>query len=109
MNTIDKEKRTAVDNSHCCYKTAIAETHQAQRFLNRLCKHFSHKVDVKWENHLGFIKFSMGVCYLEARDTNLHFRCEANNKTDLSEIIDTIDSHFKRFSGDEGTAMSWHI
>ncbi len=104
MNTIDKEKVAIAESC----KTAIANTNDAQRLLNRLCKHFSHKVMVKWENHLGFIEFTMGVCYLEANDASLHFRCEAKNELDLEEIIDTIDSHFKRFADDKDIALIWN-
>ena len=91
------------------------KTVNANRYLNRLCKHFKHKVTVNLEASRGYIDFSIGVCEINVDDTLLIFYCGSDNKDDLNDIIETIDRHLKQFSHSsnssykEPLSLQWHF
>ncbi|NTS78831.1 DUF2218 domain-containing protein [Catenovulum sp. SM1970] len=66
--------------------------------INRLCKHFSHKINAVWNENQGFIEFEMGFCQLDAQGELLVFQCGAKTESELTEITDCMDSHFIRFA-----------
>lgn len=80
---------------------------QAHKTLKRLCKHFQHKVEVRWSQDHGLILFEEGLCALSASTTKLVMRCEANNRDDLRAITDTLDRHITAFCRDENFDMHW--
>lgn len=84
-------------------------TDRAKRYLHRLCKHFSHKVPAKWSECSGTVSFAMGQCAMTASELILSLRCEASNAKELDEIVDTIERHYLRFSGDVDTKLTWSV
>ncbi len=87
-------------------QSAQVSTASATHYLNRLCKHFSHKVHSEWSQDIGFIDFGIGQCWLLAKPLELHVRCEANNVENLIELMDTLTSHFNRFARREGLTLA---
>lgn len=79
-------------------RTANVSTPHADRYLTRLCRHFSHKVPASWENKQGQIQFPMGTCYLQASDAALLLRSEAGDNDSLDRLCQVIGSHLERFA-----------
>ncbi|MGH1427879.1 MAG: DUF2218 domain-containing protein [Arenicella sp.] len=90
-----------------CLAESMIDTSSASYYIQRLCKHFQHKVTASWDTQQGCIKFAMGECHLTAESHSLKMQCTSEDSEGLSEIIDTMQSHFLRFNRDNLTALSW--
>ncbi len=73
-------------------------TAKAKYYLRQLAKHFGHKLPVDYEDEFARIHFSIGLCELRADDNQLTIRCESPDATQLGELVEVMDSHFKRFA-----------
>ena len=106
MSTFDiKDRSTLGANSH--HKFALIETTQGEKYLRRLCKHFSHRVPARWDDSQGKVSFAMGDCLMSASDSTLLIRCVAGNDADAEEVAETIKSHFDRFAQKDGLVLAW--
>lgn len=86
---------------------AYVETSTPSKYINRLCKHFAHKVIVAYDENQGEISFKMGKGYIEKVDGGLILKAEADNQTDLQEVIDIMDRHFVRIAWQEELVLNW--
>lgn len=77
------------------------------RLINRLGKHFRHKIEVEWTETDGVLTFSIGVCRLTAMDNELQLACQSNTDNELKELGQVVASHLIRFSGDEVVEVHW--
>ena len=87
-------------------KTAIA-TEQASRYLQQLCKHFAHKLPVKFDEHDGEITFSIGECRLKADGAALHIHLAAPKLEDMEQLKDVVIRHLVRFAFREELQVDW--
>lgn len=80
--------------------TAIAhcETPHADKYLQQLCKHFAHKVEVEYRDGHGECRFSCGTATMGASPKELEIRVEAADAETLSETKQVIESHLVRFA-----------
>ena len=51
--------------------TAIVSTENASRYLQQLCKHFGHKVQVEFTPKEGTVSPPFGTCHLSADEERL--------------------------------------
>lgn len=86
--------------------TAIPTGH-ASRYLQQLCKHFAHKLAVKFDEHAGEITFSIGDCRLKADDAALHLDLAAKNAEEMEELKDVVIRHLALFAFREELAVTW--
>jgi len=77
------------------------------RLINRLCKHFRHKIEAEWTETDGRLAFSIGECRLDAADGKLLMRCQSPTETELEELGQVVASHLIRFAGDEVDEVHW--
>jgi len=88
-------------------RTASIPTQAASLHLKKLCKHFQHKVDVRFSDTVGRIDFGIGTCSLQATEDRLQIRCEAATDEELQDVMDTIKRHFDRFAEKDGLVLEW--
>jgi len=75
------------------------QTAAASRYLQQLCKHWSHKFAVVFTPQHGRIPFDeTRVCLLEATDGVLNLRIEAGDEAALERTQATVINHLKRFA-----------
>ena len=86
---------------------ANIKTHDAERYLRMLCKHFAHKVPAESNESTGWIAFAMGRCELKADSNSLEVICFAENRSDLDEVAETMKSHFDRFAQKQQLQLLW--
>lgn len=83
-------------------------TPHASKYLQQLCKHFSHKIEVSFDAETGRIPFSLGTAELTASPDRLQVRfadVEDEKRTDAKFVI---DKHLEKFAFREGfTTMVW--
>lgn len=79
--------------------TATIPTAQGSRYLQQLCKHWSHKMPVDFTPERGLIAFpNKGGCTLEAEDDGLHVTLDFENADDLPRMQQVVFDHIKRFA-----------
>ena len=74
-------------------------TASASKYLQQLCKHWSHKFPVEFTPEKGMIPFADGrVCRLEATADILTIRKEVPSEDLLERVQTVIIEHLKRFA-----------
>ena len=78
---------------------ARVPTASASRYLQQVCKHWSHKFAVEFTSEKGHIPFSDGrICNLEATPDVLSLRAEAPDAEALEQLQRVVVEHVKRFA-----------
>lgn len=86
---------------------AKVTTGESGRLINRLCKHFSHKIKAEWTDSEGLLTFSIGQCHLSDRGDHLLLACSSPNESELQELGEVVASHLIRFAGTEVSSVQW--
>lgn len=87
--------------------TAMFESDKASRYLQQLCKHFGHKVEVTFDERQGRVALPMGTCDLEAVNGSLTMRVSAGSPQDLARLEQVVGSHLERFAFREEPKLKW--
>lgn len=82
--------------------TAEVPTASASRYLQQLCKHWSHKFEVQFDATRGHIPMPKGTADLVATSTALTVICAAPEGGDLERLQDVVVNHLNRFAFREG-------
>jgi len=78
---------------------AHVATTSASRYLQQLCKHWSHKFAVEFTPEKGLIPFADDrTATLEATPDTLTLRIEAADRKVLARMENVVVEHLKRFS-----------
>lgn len=86
---------------------ATITTQRASGYLQQLCKHFAHKLDVEFDADSGLIKFPFGHCALAADQHVLNLTANAETQADLSKTCRVIANHLERFAFRENPEIEW--
>ncbi len=74
-------------------------TASASRYLQQLCKHWSHKFAVDFTPERGKITFDANrACNLEATADQLRLRVEADDEAAMTRMQSVVIEHLKRFA-----------
>lgn len=83
-------------------------TAHASRYLQQLCKHFAHKVEVSYDAQEGHAAFPTGPATLSATPDELVVRVTAEDAEGLERARRIVDSHLERFAfREEFKQMDW--
>lgn len=88
------------------FSTQIRTDH-ASKYLQQLCKHFAHKVDVEFSPAEGRVAFPPGRCLMNAGDDILELYCDAMEERGVPAIKAIIDSHLVKFAWREELHYEW--
>ncbi|NIJ32781.1 hypothetical protein FHS98_001145 [Sphingomonas oligoaromativorans] len=79
--------------------TARVETASASRYLQQLCKHWAHKLEVAFDPAHGTIGFPNGTTVtLDADESGLTSRIEAPDAEILDRMKTVLAEHLDRFA-----------
>ena len=84
-----------------------AETPNARRYLTQLCKHWSHRFEVRFDDVAGEIPLPMGPCRLRAEPDRLEIELEAAEPDQLDRMEEVVSDHLKRFAFREPFEVAW--
>lgn len=87
--------------------TILVETGNASGYLQRLCKHFGHKLEVEFTPETGSIAFEFGRAALRAGPDGLTMTALAGNEEDLARLREVLASHLERFAFREELKVDW--
>ncbi len=82
-------------------------TASASRYLQQLCKHWSHKFPVEFTPTHGEITLPFGACVLEADQEALKVRLSAADAASLPRFQEVVEEHIKRFAFRETLTFPW--
>jgi hypothetical protein len=78
--------------------TTRCETPNAGKYLQQLCKHFAHQVEVAYADGQGECRFSCGTANMNAGPESLDITVKAADTGALTETKQVIESHLVRFA-----------
>ena len=87
--------------------TAIVTTGNASRYLQQLCKHFAHKVQVEFTPEEGTVSLPFGTCHLSADAEKLVLKAEAKRFA-IGRMERFLGDHLARFAFRENPEITWH-
>ncbi|MGJ8546001.1 MAG: DUF2218 domain-containing protein [Sulfitobacter sp.] len=88
--------------------TGYYQTTNASKYLQQLCKHFGHKIEVSYDAKNGWAAFEMGTAHLSANDDGLTITCTVQTPAAVSAVHGVIDSHLEKFAFREAfKTMDW--
>lgn len=73
-------------------------TAHASKYLQQLCKHFGHKVDVSYDIQAGTAALPVGPTQLIATDDALSVVIALNDAGDADRAKFILDSHLEKFA-----------
>ncbi|MFL9842276.1 DUF2218 domain-containing protein [Sphingomonas sp. ST-64] len=92
--------------------TGFAATDKASRYLQQLCKHWEHNLQVRFDADHGTIVFPKGargaewpddgLVTLDARPDGLAIRIDASAQGQLDGLKGAVERHVDRFAFREG-------
>jgi len=89
-------------------ETGNFKTPNASKYLQQLCKHFAHKVEVEYNSSQGKAALPPGDAHLTASDDMLTVIISADDTNGLLHSRFIIDDHIKRFAFRENCeGMEW--
>lgn len=83
--------------------SAAVPTPNASRYLQQLCKHWAHKMDVTFTPDVGSIAFPGGATLgMTAHADRLDLRLDVPHAGDLERMQGVVAEHLDRFAFREG-------
>lgn len=87
--------------------TTVVATAKASGYLQQLCKHFGHKIEVEFTPDAGSISFDFGRSELSASPLELTMHALAETQEDLARLKKVMSSHLERFAFRENLQLNW--
>ena len=95
------------ENNPMARSTADVATEHASKYLQQLCKHWSHKMVTEFDPAKGRVDFPSGAqLFLEAGSSSLNLKLDAPEDA-LQRMEDVVADHLKRFAFREELAFDW--
>ncbi|HVJ01101.1 MAG TPA: DUF2218 domain-containing protein [Sphingomonas sp.] len=92
--------------------SALVPTEQASRYLQQLCKHWSHNLQVEFTPENGTVIFPKdarganhpgdAVVTFDVAETGLEVRIDASSEEQLEGLKGAVERHLDRFAFREG-------
>lgn len=79
-------------------ETGTFATPNGSKYLQQLCKHFGHKVDVDYDHQTGTVAFPMGPAKMQADETGLTVVFTLSKPEDVPAAHSVIDRHLETFA-----------
>ncbi|APZ52219.1 DUF2218 domain-containing protein [Salipiger abyssi] len=90
------------------HETGTFQTSNASKYLQQLCKHFAHKIDVEYDETSARMALPTGPATLSASGEALRAEISAESDEGLERARGIIDKHLERFAFREGfEKMAW--
>ncbi len=84
-----------------------ADTQNARRYLTQLCKHWSHRFEVRFDDTSGEVPLPSGPCRLKAEPDRLEIELETADPAQLDRMEQVVAEHLQRFAFREPFEVVW--
>lgn len=78
--------------------TGRVPTAQGSKYLQQLCKHWSHKLDVSFDETQGKVRFPQAVATMTVEPDALLVCVEAEDSSVVEQMKDVMARHLDRFA-----------
>ena len=82
-------------------------TTDPSRLIRRLCKHWSHKFEVSFDDQQGNIMLGDDRCQLTAGEGSLTAQVWAEDEARLKQLETVVADHLQRMSTEETFTFDW--
>jgi hypothetical protein len=79
------------------------------RYMNRLAKHFEHRVAVQRDERSANVAFPDAPCTMQASDTHLDIRIDAASSEQLARLQEVVTKHLKQVASQEAFDVEWSV
>ncbi len=86
---------------------AVVPTKNAASYLRKLCRHWSHRFPVEFNDRHGVIELPQAKCILDAEPATLIVRLELQENTDEARLRKVVEEHLQRFGFQEELVFAW--
>lgn len=86
---------------------ALVMTEHASQYLRQLCRHWSHRYEVTFDDHHGTIHLPSGPCLLTAEPNGLRVELHMQDSADQSRVQHVVEEHLQRFGFKEQLKFEW--
>jgi|SRR3954462_1242395 hypothetical protein len=86
---------------------ADVQTSHASRYLQQLCKHWSHRFGVVFDPAHGVVSMPGADCIFDADPHSLSMTLEGDDAQALSRLSGVVTEHLKRFAFREKLDVQW--
>lgn len=86
---------------------ALITVENPSRYINRLCKHWSHKFTIEQTEHHSSIDFGTAQCTLTHADDQLTLNLSSHSAEDLEKMQQVVANHLIRMSSKNIANVSW--
>ena len=83
------------------------QTSDPSRLIRRLCKHWSHKFEVDFDDRHGHIALGETQCSLAAGENSLTATLQTMDEEQLTRMEAVVADHLQRMSADETFNFVW--
>jgi uncharacterized protein len=73
-------------------------TANAAKYMQQLCKHWSHRLEVDFSDRKGVVKFPAAVATLDAGEDALLVTIEGEASDEVERMKGVVSSHLDRFA-----------
>ena len=77
---------------------ASVPTENGSKYLQQLCKHWSHKLTVEFDPQKGVVTFPNAVATMEAQPESLLVTVDAADAETVERMKGVVSSHLDRFA-----------
>ncbi|MBC2774464.1 DUF2218 domain-containing protein [Rhizobium sp. AQ_MP] len=80
--------------------TTTVPTENGWKYLQQLCKHWAHKLDVELDeqNHKAVVKFPEATASMQSDSSSLTVRIDTKDAAELETYQGVVASHLDRFA-----------
>ncbi|MDR5866351.1 DUF2218 domain-containing protein [Halomonas koreensis] len=82
-------------------------TEAGDKLINRLCKHWAHKLEVEQGEQASRVVFDNGSCLMSTEPGKLKVAVEALDEEALDTLEGVVASHLERMAGKESIEIVW--
>src|SRR5882724_2429324 len=75
-----------------------AKTASGSKYLQQLCKHWSHKFEVEFSENRGQVRFPSAVAIMEASADALLVTIETDDMESVERLKEIVANHLDRFA-----------
>ncbi|WP_398482196.1 DUF2218 domain-containing protein [Tardiphaga sp.] len=87
----------------------VIKTAYGSRYLQQICKHWSHKFETTFDPYEGRVVLTIGDVNLSARPDQLVVQLSARTAQDLQTLREVLISHIDRFAFRETLRYDWDV
>jgi hypothetical protein len=86
---------------------AHVQTEHASRYLQQLCKHWSHRFQVEFDPTHGVVHMDGADCIFGAGSQALTLTLQGEDEQTVEPLSDVVTRHLKRFAFREEIEVDW--